>query len=113
MVRCIARPHLGLAEQGQVVAVADTPNGGLGFGGPRAEDVAAGSAAARATAAQAVGPHAIHPALDSEVTRLPQSNVREMFISCVKLRGREPFEDIEPAMEQVSEMRTRRQMRKI
>ena len=43
-----------------------------------------------------------HPALDSELARLPQAEVREMFTSYVELRGAEPSEDIERTLEKVS-----------
>ena len=63
------------------------PGDGLGFGGPQAEDVGVGFATARATTSEPRLKLSVilDPALDSELMRLPQAKVREMFTSYVKL----------------------------
>ena len=50
MVRRLARLRLGITAQDETAAAAPVPGGGMGFGGPQAEKVDAGIAAARATA---------------------------------------------------------------
>ena len=75
-------------------AAAPTPSGGLGFGGPQAEDGGASSAAALAASAEQRLKLSVilNLALDAEVARFPQANVREMFTSYVKLQGSEHSE---------------------
>ena len=51
----------------------------------------------------------LDPALDSEFARLPQAKVRERFTSCVKLRGAEPSEDIEPSLSSSSDYKKAQQ----
>ena len=89
MVRRIARLHLGLTAQDEVAAAAPPPGGGLGFGGAQAEDVGAGSAAARATNAEPRLELSVIlvPAFNSELARLPQAKVQDLFTSDCTLRG--------------------------
>ena len=64
-------------------------NHSLCFCGPQAEDEGAGSVSARAITAEPRLKLSVllDLAVDSELARLPQSKVRVMFTSCVKLRG--------------------------
>ena len=77
MVRRIARLRLGLTAQDEVASAAPTPRGGLGFGGPQAEDVGAGSVSPRAITAEPRLKLSVllNLALDSELARLPQAKV--------------------------------------
>ena len=43
----------------------------------------------------------LDPALDSELARLPQAKVQEMFADHVRLRRADPSKDIKPTLEQV------------
>ena len=63
--------------------------------------VGAGSAAIRATTPERRLKLSVlfGSALDSELVRFRQAEVREMFTSCVKLRGAEPSQDIEPTLQ--------------
>ena len=66
-----------------------SPSGRLGLVGPEAEEPNRPSQPSRELSVL------LHPALDSELARLPQAKVREMFTSHVKLLEAEPSEDIE------------------
>ena len=44
----------------------------------------------------------IDPSLDSELVRLPQAKIRQLFTRYEEVRGGEPAEDVEPTVEQIS-----------
>ena len=104
MVRRIARLRLGLTAV-ELMPVVTLPVGGLGFGGPSATPL--GGVVLPTVAPPTGEPRLklssiLDPALDTELTRLPQSDIRKLFADYEDKRGAEPSEDIEPTVEQIS-----------
>ena len=104
MVRRIPRPRLGLTVLDEVAAAAPTPRRRtrLWWSTARGREywlLLPLSVTAEPWLKLSV---LLDPALDSELARLPQAKVREMFTDYVRLRGATPSEDIEPTLEQVS-----------
>ena len=102
MVRRIARLRLGLTAV-EVRAAGVVP-GAVAAPGAMAEN-----ALALAGPAPPANPEPkiklnllIDPALDSELVRLPQSRIRELFAKYEDVRGDEPSEDVEPTTDQIS-----------
>jgi hypothetical protein len=109
MLRRICRLRLGL----RAVEVLDTgrPAAGLqGSGLDMASPLSQGSTLASPNSAPSISTSdpklklsiILDPSLDSDLIRLPHSQVRGLFNAYAKNRGAEPAEDVEPTVEQIS-----------
>ena len=104
MVRWITRPRLGLTVQDEVAAAAPTPRRQtrLWWSTARGREYCLRFPLGVTAEPRLKLSVLLDPALVSELPRLPQAKVQEMFTDCVGLRGADASEDIGPTLQQVS-----------